>query len=88
VLRQLEQMRLHLKNAWEFTGVEGSVMIDMRPGDRTTIGFIGMPGDAGAASRFSVVERQEEKVLGGSVFLFRPEADDVNRQTGESDRGT
>lgn len=76
IVRGIEEMRLDPRNAWEFSGAEGSLMIDMRPGERATIGVIGTPGDSRNSSRFFVVERQGEKVLGGNVFLFRPDAEE------------
>lgn len=73
MIRQLEAMGLDPGNAWDFSGDEGGLFVDMRPGARATIGVIGTPGSDSAASRFSVVQRVDERrVLGGNVFLFRP----------------
>jgi hypothetical protein len=74
MVRQIEEMGLDPANAWEFSGSEAGLLVEMRPGDRTTIAVIGSPASEPASSRFSVVQRIGAKVLGGNVYLFRPEA--------------
>ncbi|MBV8519283.1 MAG: hypothetical protein JO197_17950 [Acidobacteria bacterium] len=74
LMRQLESMGLDPDNAWQLEGDEAGLFLDMRPGDRTTIGVIGSPGSDTTSSRFSVVQRVGGKAIGGNVYLFRPEA--------------
>lgn len=73
IVRQIEAMGLDPANAWELSGNEAGLFVEMRPGERTTIGVVGSPGSGSESSRFSVVQRVDKKVLGGNVFLFRPE---------------
>lgn len=74
MVRKLEDMGLDPSNAWELGGIEAGLFVEMRPGERATIGVIGTPGSDRESSRFSVVQRLGEKILGGNVYLFRPEA--------------
>jgi hypothetical protein len=72
LVRQLESMHLDPNNAWEFTGDEASLFVDLRPGQRVTTGVIATPADTRATSQVSIVERSRGKVVGGSVMLLRP----------------
>jgi hypothetical protein len=73
MVRQIEAMGLDPNNAWDFSGEEAGLFVEMRPGERATIAVVGTPGADRTSSRFSVVQRIGRKVLGGNVYLFRPE---------------
>lgn len=73
LLRQLEAQRLDPDNAWELTGDEASLFVDLREGDRATAGMIATPENATASTRVSLVVRSRDKVVGGHVLLLRPE---------------
>ena len=54
-------MKLDPNNAWEFSGDEASLFVDLRPGQRIATGVIATPADTGATSRVSIVERSKGK---------------------------
>lgn len=73
LVRQLESMKLDPNNAWEFSGDEASLFVDLRPGQRITTGVIATPpADTRTTSRVSIVERSRGKIFGGNVMLLRP----------------
>jgi len=74
LVRKLETMRLDPNNAWEFSGDEASLFVDLKPGERVTTAVIATPASTEATSRVSIVERSRGKVIGGSVMLLRPKA--------------
>ncbi|HYI12774.1 MAG TPA: hypothetical protein VEK57_27235 [Thermoanaerobaculia bacterium] len=73
LVRKLESMRLDPDNAWELSGDEASLFVDLRPGQRVTTAVIATPADTGATSHVSIVERSRGKVVGGSTMMLRPE---------------
>jgi hypothetical protein len=72
LVRQLESMRLDPNNAWELSGDEASLFVDLRPGQRVTTAVIAAPARADAASRVSFLTRSGDEVTGGSELLMRP----------------
>jgi hypothetical protein len=72
LVSKLESMRLDPNNAWEISGDEASLLVDLQPGQRVTTAVIATPADHGATSRVSIVERSRGKVVGGHVMLLRP----------------
>lgn len=72
LVRQLESMRLDPSNAWELSGDEASLLVDLRPGQRVTTAVIAAPAYADAASRVSFLTRSGGEVMGGSELLMRP----------------
>ncbi len=73
LVRQLESMRLDPNNAWEFSGDEASLFVDLQPGQRVTTAVIATPGNDKATTQVSIVQRSRGEVVGGSVMLLRPE---------------
>jgi hypothetical protein len=73
LLRQLEDMRLDPDNAWELSGDEASLFVDLERGQRVTTAVIATPDEGGFASQVSIVERSRGKIVGGSVMMMRPE---------------
>ena len=76
LVRQLDQMRLDPNNAWELSGEEASLILPIRSGDHATLAAIATPADTNASSRFDIVERLGERVVGGVTMLFRPQANE------------
>ena len=75
LVRQLETMGLDPANAWELSGDEASLFINLRPGERVTAGVIATPADANASSRFYLTQRSGDKIVGGVMLLFRPQGE-------------
>lgn len=75
LVRRLETMRLDPTNAWELNGDDASLFVTPRSGQRTTAGVIATPANANASSRFHLTQRNREKVVGGMMFLFRPQSE-------------
>ncbi len=73
LVREIEAMGLDPNNAWELSGDEAGLFVEMRPGERATLGVVGTPGSERASTRFSVMQRAGRTVHGGNVYLFRPE---------------
>jgi hypothetical protein len=74
LVRQPESMHIDPDNAWELSGDEASLFVDLKPGQRVTTAVIATPAGDGTTSQVSIVERSEGKVVGGSVMLLRPNA--------------
>lgn len=73
LLAQLREMNLDPDNAWELSGDEASMFVDLEPGQRVTTAVIATPAKTGFTSQVSIVERSRGKIVGGSVMLLRPE---------------
>jgi len=72
LVRGLESMGLDPSNAWELSGDEASLFVDLRPGQRVTTAVIAAPADGNGVSRVSFLTRSGDEVMGGSELLMRP----------------
>jgi hypothetical protein len=71
-VRQATDTRIDLTHGWTFAGEGGMLFLDLAPGESTTIVIMATPPRSQGTARFSVVERQGERVLGGNTYLLRP----------------
>jgi len=68
------EAKIEHDEGWTFRGTEGSLFLDLAPGESTTLVIMATPPATDAPRRASrSSERQGERVLGGNTYLLRPE---------------